>query len=422
MARMIPDQVSDHVRSQAERKMFDRIRQGLSEWTALHSLGLAYHHTKPWAELDFVLIGPPGVICVEVKGGRIARENGIWTYIDRDGQLHSKREGPFEQAGSASSALHAWLKTNVRGLGSHFVAYCVATPDTHWRVKGPDIVPQLIYDADDSEIPVDHFISRVVDYWRGLTVERIGLQARPLDQSAISRIISALRGDFDLRPSIRARVRNINDELLSLTRDQYRVLDGLTENRKVLVRGGAGTGKTMLAIEEAERAINSGRRVAVICYSRRLGASLREILGKSCYFVGHLHGLMSDVVRRSGRTGELPDADTGYLMQVAYPELTLEGLADLGEMGKVDLLIVDETQDLVQDLYLDVFDGLLDGGLARGSWRFFLDPIQNIFDVMHAPALERVMKQPYGQLQKYPSDSRTYVSHGGCPPRTSAAG
>jgi hypothetical protein len=387
---MIPDQVSDHVKSSAERRMFDRIREGLpDDWTALHSLGIAHHKRKPWAEIDFVLIGPPGVVCLEVKGGRISREAGQWVFTDGAGNRNRKREGPFEQVGTASSALHNWLRLNVEGLGSHFVAYAVATPDSPWRVTGPDIEPKLVYDETDTEAPFERFIDRVVAHWRGLVSDRIGLSAEPIDEPTQTRIVDSLRGDFDLRPSIRARVRNINEDLLSLTKEQYRVLDGLTENRRIIVRGCAGTGKTLLAIEEAERAVKAGKRVALLCSSRRLGQYLAQAT-TGCKYVGHLHGLMADIVRRSERTSELPDADPNDLWTLFYPEQTLEGLADLEALGTIDTLIVDEAQDLLQESYLDVFDGLLDGGLAHGTWRFFLDPVQNIFDVMHTPALQRV--------------------------------
>jgi hypothetical protein len=398
VTRMIPDQVSEHVQSSAERRMFDRIREGLSDkWTALHSLGIAHHASKPWAEIDFVLIGPPGVICLEVKGGRISREAGEWVFTDRAGNRNRKREGPFEQVGSASSALHNWLRSNVAGLGSHFVAYAVATPDSPWRVTGPDIEPKLVYDETNAGAPFEDFIDRVVQHWRGLVSDRIGLSADPVDEATQRRIVESVRGDFDFRPSIRARVRNVNEDLLSLTKEQYRVLDGLKENQRVVVRGGAGTGKTLLAIEEADRAVKEGKRVVLLCSSARLGDYLARATS-GCTYVGHLHGLMKDVVRRAQRTSQLPDADKSDLLTLFYPEQTLEGLADLEELGTIDVLIVDEAQDLLQESYLDVFDGLLDGGLAHGAWRFFLDPVQNIFDVMHTPALQRVMAHEPAQF------------------------
>src|SRR5438105_1281638 len=107
---MIPQTVRRGTSSDAERKLFRVIRDDLSdEWTVLHSLGLAGHERKPWAEVDFVLIGPPGVYCLEVKGGRIRREAGRWFFTDRAGRTTEKGEGPFEQVGGASAALAGHL-------------------------------------------------------------------------------------------------------------------------------------------------------------------------------------------------------------------------------------------------------------------------------------------------------------------------
>jgi hypothetical protein len=83
MARMVPEHPAETA-SGAEHAVFARIRDELSsEWIALHSVGLTIHEAKPWAEIDFVLIGPPGVFCLEVKGGIIEREAGVWYTMSR---------------------------------------------------------------------------------------------------------------------------------------------------------------------------------------------------------------------------------------------------------------------------------------------------------------------------------------------------
>src|SRR5688572_12118420 len=100
MATMYPPEIPAEVQSNAERKIFDLVRMDLSnEWSALHSVGLITHRTKPWAEIDFVLIGPAGVFCLEVKGGRIARRDGRYLFTDRNDVTTVKDQGPFEQVG-----------------------------------------------------------------------------------------------------------------------------------------------------------------------------------------------------------------------------------------------------------------------------------------------------------------------------------
>ena len=77
MARMIPSRVSETTKSHAERQMFEKISTELSDdWIVLHSLGVAECRDRPWTEVDFVLIGPLGVYCLEVKGGNLRRVGG----------------------------------------------------------------------------------------------------------------------------------------------------------------------------------------------------------------------------------------------------------------------------------------------------------------------------------------------------------
>src|SRR3954470_6102967 len=102
MARMLPKTIPPDTPSGAEKTLFQRIRDELpNEWTALHSVGMTIHDAKPWAEIDFVLIGPPGAFCVEVKGGLVSRDGGIWYTSPHHGPNAGKRqrlkESPFEQ-------------------------------------------------------------------------------------------------------------------------------------------------------------------------------------------------------------------------------------------------------------------------------------------------------------------------------------
>jgi hypothetical protein len=109
-----------------------------NEWLVLHSVGLARHATKPWSEIDFVLIGPPGVFCLEVKGGRVGRKDGVWRFTDRYGIQHEKQEGPFEQVGKSSSALYAFLKKQLPKVVTAVLGYGCAFPDIIFNLEELD--------------------------------------------------------------------------------------------------------------------------------------------------------------------------------------------------------------------------------------------------------------------------------------------
>lgn len=59
MAKMIPQFISPDIKSDAEKKIFELLRDSkeLTDYTVLHSLGLSRHSRKRQGEIDFVLIG-----------------------------------------------------------------------------------------------------------------------------------------------------------------------------------------------------------------------------------------------------------------------------------------------------------------------------------------------------------------------------
>lgn len=395
MAKMLPSIVRDGTSSPGEYAMFARIHDELSnDWTVLHSLGLTIHNAKPWAEIDFVLVGPPGVICLEVKGGLVSRSDGIWYTTPQRGRhaglprrLH---ESPFEQVGSASAQLFQFIQRACPGAAKAITGYAVATPDVEWRVRGPDIDLALVYDQRDHARPFAEFLDRVVRRWH----ERLGGLGRKLetlgryDKQAV---IESIRGDFHLVPSLRASAEAADRELVQLTDEQCQLFARLAANPRVVARGGPGTGKTFIAAEEARRLAGLGQSVLYICFSRNLARYIAGALADvSAITVRTLHSLMNELVDTAGRSSELPDVDESDLFAIFLPELALEILLDSSEVGRFDAVVIDEAQDLLHEPYIDVVDALVKGELKNGTWRCFIDASQNILGSIAPAALLRL--------------------------------
>jgi hypothetical protein len=377
MARMVPAILAEEVQSNAERKLFPRLRDGLGDdWFVLHSVGLARHAQKPWSEIDFVLIGPLGVLCLEVKGGRVSRAGGIWSFVDRYGRQNNKHEGPFEQVGRGAAALYKYLKERIPDVSCAPLGYGVMFPDISFDLEGPDIITDVVYDERDYERKFEEYLNRTMGYWQR-RLQRSG----SLEAITRTRVLKELRGDFDFRPSLRSSARDINKKLLSLTEEQYENLDFLAENERVLVRGGAGTGKTLLAVEETKRAAKSGLCTLYCCFNRLLAREVRDTLEKlPNAHVRTLHALCHEMIRNAGLEDQLPNACEADLLSKFYPEFGAEALLKLHPDGLYDELVLDEAQDLLAPGYVDFLDLLLKGGLKRGRWRAFYDPKQDIFD------------------------------------------
>ena len=70
MKRMLPFRPHSGA-TKSEQWVFNQLASdpALKSYSILHSLGMARHQRKSYAECDFVVIGPFGVYCLEVKGG-----------------------------------------------------------------------------------------------------------------------------------------------------------------------------------------------------------------------------------------------------------------------------------------------------------------------------------------------------------------
>jgi superfamily I DNA/RNA helicase len=184
------------------------------------------------------------------------------------------------------------------------------------------------------------------------------------------RITGILRPDFEAFQSPRERRLKVSADLKRYTQEQFRALDAMTLNPRVVFAGPAGSGKTLLAIEAARRGAADGKRTLLVCFNRLLGSWLRgetDGLGDKL-IAGTLHSHMLRLAHldETARKGAKFWSDE-------LPLLALERLLDSEGGNPFDLLLVDEAQDLLVDPYLDVLDLSVAGGLSSGQWRFFGD-------------------------------------------------
>ena len=134
MARMIPRWTTDDAPA-SERRVFEKIERdpAASSWTVLHALGLAQKPTGPYGEIDFVVIAPgEGIVCLEVKGGRVSCENGIWRTENRLGGVSQLKKSPFMQARDNMFALRGAIRKHFGDRAAESqcpMGYAVVFPD-----------------------------------------------------------------------------------------------------------------------------------------------------------------------------------------------------------------------------------------------------------------------------------------------------
>jgi superfamily II DNA or RNA helicase len=83
---------------------------------------------------------------------------------------------------------------------------------------------------------------------------------------------------FEYGTSIVDLMGAAEQKIFSLTDEQCEWLDTLGNRKRVLVKGCAGTGKTILALKKARELAQDGKRVLLLCYNVPLGRHLVESL------------------------------------------------------------------------------------------------------------------------------------------------
>jgi len=173
---MIPPTIHPDVKSSAERRVFDWIRDapGTDDWICLHSLGLSEHDSKRRGEIDFLLLTRIGIFVLEIKGGRVARENGVWKFTDRFGHTTVKNEGPFDQACGAMFGLEkkvqAHFELGDQRLQRLLFGFGVVTPDCSLGdMLGTEADRRQLYDRDNVKgigQSIRTFVEQLAQYWR----------------------------------------------------------------------------------------------------------------------------------------------------------------------------------------------------------------------------------------------------------------
>ncbi|WP_426622307.1 NERD domain-containing protein [Microbacterium sp. As-52] len=319
--------IEEYVKSSAERRIarvLAKIQR--SDAVAFHSMQLRSHPSKQTSEGDFIVLWKGAVVIVEVKGGGVMKHEGVWYSKDRHGDWNKLKEPPMTQARTAMHALLNILRED--GLGWVLADAIVITPDIDAPPTSPEWQPThwLAKDA----MTVERFASSL-----DAVVASIPAAPKTARAARFEELREKLFGEFSRIPVIDAQRGAVIDEQNVATEDQARVLAGLIKNARIMVLGGAGTGKSVVLAEAAKQEAAAGRSVLVTFRSPGLRA----------FFAPRLDGRPIEIAE----------------------------FAALDDARRFDVVLVDEAQDLMYAGAMDVLDRVIIGGRSRGRWRMFLD-------------------------------------------------
>ncbi|RMH03812.1 MAG: hypothetical protein D6704_12110 [Nitrospirae bacterium] len=373
----LPRSVLDDPRRRAEVRVYNQLAEVLDD---------SFHvfYSSPWlgtdrlgnekdGECDFLVAHPShGILAIEVKGGGISYDpqNCQWRSVDSFGFVH-KIKDPVAQARSAKHQILRHLNQSPNWSRRFIHAtHGVIFPNSSSPPGdlGADRPARLFCCARQFQYGLRDWIAERLK--EGHRPEN----CKPLGKDGIAALERLLAHPFTLHFRIGAALAEAEKEFCVLEPSQYQVLDIMADIPRTLVQGGAGTGKTLVAVEEATRSAKAGLRTLLTCYSRPLAVNLeRELRGIENLTVVGFHALCGSLSRRVGVSipNDINEAD---LYQSALPSALYKAMEIQPEL-KWDTIIVDEGQDFHVDWWIAIDACLKESGRLR----VFMDSNQRIY-------------------------------------------
>lgn len=392
MARMIPQLNAEQLRafpSRAEARFYEACRDQLPEdLLVIYSAKWLYRDNRGRineGEADFTVLSPTlGILAVEVKGGGVTFEpaTGAWNSVDRLGNANAIKD-PFLQASKERHALvdqvggsPAWRQG---GIGRVTFGHAVAFPDLQDAAPllGPDRGREIVATNADMQ-DMTQWVNRVMRYWHQPVDAQPGVRGLRIIEDILCRPI-------DVRPVLRAAIDDAEAQRIRLTENQAKVLRIIAGRRRAVVSGGAGTGKTLIAVAKAKQLAQEGLSVLLLCYNRPLADSLASGLRDvPSIRAQSYHQLCEQRIRQATELGRnllaeavdsYPGAGDKHRFDIQLPFALALSAEVLDE--RFDAVVVDEAQDFSDEYWFGV--ELLLRDQEHGYLYVFIDENQTLY-------------------------------------------
>ncbi|MGV6994642.1 NERD domain-containing protein [Desulfovibrio sp. QI0430] len=308
-------------------------------------------YSRPWhgltrlgeeidGECDFLVAHPQhGILCLEVKGGRIRYTPEIdqWTSLDRHDITHIIKN-PIAQA---SKSKYHLLQKFINSAGwpkwKIHITHGVIFPDCE--------VPAIGLGADGPrEIFCDRnqFVSSL-GTWVKQRLRSGSANIRELGKNGLQALEDVLAKPVNLHRPLAYDIEDNDEAFFTLTQGQFIILNTIQNIKRAAISGGAGTGKTVLAVEEAIRCAQNELTTLLICFNIPLAQKIRHDL-QDCRDVQvyTFHALCGHMAKKAGL--QIDTEDSAKLYEDVLPEALLNA-AELVPQARYDAIIVDEGQD-----------------------------------------------------------------------------
>ena len=317
-------------------------------------------------EIDFILTHPYfGIVLIEVKGHGVVCKDGTWFRGDK------KTKDPYTQIEDARGNLNQFLFQNIEELKPIIKEekdMRKISSSIHTLVVFPFLpdFQNLGMKASKSNTLTQTDLDDLSDYFK----ENIPQKDFGSLKGIQEKFKDVVLPNVNTAP-LRGLTKNLMDQMMASTEEQKIILNAIIDNNShVAIKGPAGSGKTVLAVEAARQAAEKGEKVLFLCYNQNLSRFLSDLLSDNPLIeVYSLFGLFAKI------NINLKDVGTSNLTPSNAAPIIADIMNDNFDKfdTSFDVLIIDEAQDY-SSLFWPTFDLLTE----NKKWFLFYDTRQAI--------------------------------------------
>ncbi|MBX9850950.1 MAG: AAA family ATPase [Cytophagaceae bacterium] len=357
MALMIPH-IPFENSSEGEKAIFNSLQSDLDDnYIVFHSVRWVNSKYKSQGEADFLILHRSlGILVIEVKSGYIRTEGRQWFQMNRTTQIEKEILDPLVQADTSKFKFLELLENQNPPIKDCLLCHAVWYPSIEWKFPmPPHYAAELLFDFNTLGKP-QTAIENTFRYWNNR------FNKPPLSKTSFDRLKFIIAPEFSSVPSVRTNFENRERQFITLTRDQARLMAFLDEQETAVISGSAGTGKTMLALEKANRLGVKNEEVLFLCYNEALKRHLEE--NNSIKFVHFktVYELASQFITYTEDT----------TLNILTEKLS-DYLLDNKKQWNYKHVIIDEAQDF-NSFFIEVLQEI-----TEGNFYAFYDKNQSIY-------------------------------------------
>ena len=281
MATMYPKDLTQYMPTDSERIVYHELKQQLPDtYSVFYSVKWSTYEQGRLvkSEADFIVESPDhGYLCLEVKGGSGVRVDGDTWYL-QDTVYGERRlnDTPYDQAEKSMYYFKNYFSnrynTQYRGVfGSGVIFPFYAIGD---EIRLSERQKDCTIDCRDMN-DLKKRIKKLFRMWSGASYGR-----RFYPPTQHEAFLELIRERIAISAAAGALVQYKENQFEVINRVQDNYVYFLKNVRQFFIRGGAGTGKTWIAMKMAkEEASTPEKKVLFLCKSPHLASIVNGMIG-----------------------------------------------------------------------------------------------------------------------------------------------